>query len=389
MHQRLYFDHAATTPLDPAALEAMLPFLREAYGNPSGLYAEGRAARRAVDEARDLVAELLGAGSPSEIVFTGSGSEADNLALKGVALAARAAGDRRDHIVTARTEHHAVLHTVAFLQTQGFQVTYVPVDAFGRVEPAALEEVLTDRTLIVSLMHANNEVGTLHSVAELSARCRPRGILFHTDAVQTVGHLPVDVDQLGVDLLSLSAHKFYGPKGVGALYVRRGVRLLSHVHGGGQERERRAGTENVAGVVGLAAALQVAVQSLPQTAEAVRALRDRLIAGVERIEGARLSGHRSQRLPGNAHFTFNGVDGESLLLNLDMQGIAASAGSACSAGSVEPSYVLTAMGYDRDRASRALRLTLGRHTTPEAVDRVVRVLPALIQKLRTRSAAHA
>lgn len=184
MHQRLYFDHAATTPLDPAALEAMLPFLREAYGNPSGLYAEGRAARRAVDEARDLVAELLGAGSPSEIVFTGSGSEADNLALKGVALAARAAGDRRDHIVTARTEHHAVLHTVAFLQTQGFQVTYVPVDAFGRVEPAALEEVLTDRTLIVSLMHANNEVGTLHSVAELSARCRPRGILFHTDAVQ-------------------------------------------------------------------------------------------------------------------------------------------------------------------------------------------------------------
>lgn len=384
----IYLDHAATTPLDPQVLEAMLPYLSEHYGNPSSIYRAGRTTRMALDQARDQVAALIGAESQAEIIFTSGGSEAANLALKGTAWAGRT---NRNHLVISAIEHKAVLDSATFLASQGFRVEWVQPDAEGLIHPERVAEVVTDQTLLVSVMHANNEVGTIQDVAAIAEVAHRYGALFHTDAVQTVGTLPVDVKALGCDLLSFSAHKFYGPKGIGALYVRRGTVLTPLVHGGGQERERRGGTENVAGVVGLAKALELALKDRAQTAAYVETLRDRLVqsmlqAGV----GAQLNGHRTRRLPGNANFRFPGVDGESLLLKLDMRGIAASSGSACTSGSLEPSHVLLAMGVPRAQAMASLRLTLGRDNTVAEVDRAVDIVREIVQDMqaRPRGSAH-
>lgn len=384
--KRIFLDYAATTPCDDDVVAAMLPYFREHFGNPSGVYAEGRLARRAIDEARDRVAAALGA-SAAEIVFTGGGSEANNLALQGVAWAQRVAGRGR-HLVVSAVEHSSVLETAKALAERGFALTVLPVDGTGRVDPEDVRGALREDTVLVSVMHANNEIGTVQPVADIAAICREAGVPFHTDAVQTVGQLPVDVGAMGVDLLSLSAHKFYGPKGVGALYVRRGVPLAPHIFGGAQERERRAGTENVAGIVGLAYALEKAVARLEEDGERIRRLRDRLIEGIRtRIEGSHLNGHPEERLPGNVNFSFEGVDGESLLLRLDLEGVAASSGSACSAGSVEPSHVLLALGLSRELAGQSLRLTLGRGTTAEEIERVLEILPPIVERLRRSGGA--
>lgn len=379
--ERIYLDHAATTPLDPEVLEAMLPYLRERYGNPSSIYRRGREARRALDEARDQVAALIGARSSREIVFTGGGSEADNFALKGVAWANR---DRGRHIVTSAIEHHAVLNAARFLEDHGFEVTYVQPDPWGMVSPEAVREALREDTILISVMHANNEVGTVQPIREIAALAKERGILFHTDAVQTVGHIPVSVEEVGCDLLSLAAHKFYGPKGVGALYVRRRTRIAPLIHGGGQEQERRAGTENVAGVVGMAKALERAVAGQKEREARIRALRDRLERGIlQAIPGTRVNGHPEKRLPGHLNLSFQGIEGESLLLNLDMRGIEASSGSACTSGSIDASHVLLAMGLDRVTALGSVRFTLGKGNTDDEIDRVLQVLPPLVERLRS------
>jgi cysteine desulfurase len=360
----------------------MLPFLEEQYGNPSSIYDTGRTARQALDRARDRIALIIGA-SPREIVFTSGGSEADNLAIKGAAFALRGRGS---HIITSAIEHHAVYNPCHYLEKQGFRITVLPVDADGLVDPAAVEAALTPETILVSIMHANNEIGTIQPIAEIGKILRERKILFHTDAVQTVGHIPVNVQELGVDLLSLSAHKFYGPKGVGALYVRRGVRLDPLVHGGAQEHNRRAGTENVAGIVGMAEALALAAEEMDKEAQRQRELRDRLIDGImDRIPHTRLNGHPKERLPGNVSVCFEFIEGEALLLNLDMHGIAASSGSACTSGSLEPSHVLLALGLPHEIAHGSLRMTLGRGTTAADIDTVLEVLPGIVDKLRQMS----
>ncbi|MGE5592110.1 MAG: cysteine desulfurase NifS [Betaproteobacteria bacterium] len=378
----VYLDNAATTKPRQEVVEAMLPYLGGKYGNPSSIYGIGREARAALDEARDMVARILGADS-GEIIFTGSGTEADNAAIKGVAFANR---DRGDHIITSAIEHHAVLDSAKRLEKRGFRVTYIPVDSYGMVDPSDVEAAITDKTILISIMHANNEVGTIEPIEEIARIAKEHGVYFHTDAVQTAGHIPIDVNRLGVDLLSLSAHKFYGPKGIGALYVRRGVRMERYLDGGGQERNRRAGTENVAGIVGLARALELAVSEMEGEAGRVSQLRDRLIRGVmDRISHVRLNGHPTRRLPGNASFCFEFIEGESLLLNLDMLGVCASSGSACTSGSLEPSHVLLAMGIPHEVAHGSLRLTLGRYNTEEDVDYVLEHLPGIVAKLRAMS----
>jgi len=384
--ERIYLDYAATTPLDPRVLEAMLPYLTERFGNPNSIHSLGREARKAVDEAREKIAEVL-CCHPAELVFTSGGTESDNLALRGVAEAYR---HRGNHIVTTAIEHHAVLHTCKALQERGFTVTYLPVDEFGLVTSEQVAEAVTDRTILVSVMHANNEIGTIEPITEIVTAVKEKrpDILVHTDAVQTVGHIPVDVQALGVDLLSFSAHKFYGPKGVGGLFVRKGVRLLPQLTGGGQERNRRSGTENVAGIVGMAKALELAVAEMPMELPRLQALRDELIEGVlSHIPDSRLNGHPRKRLPHNANFSFRGVEGETLLLQLDMHGIAASSGSACTSGSLEPSHVLLALGLSHEWALGSLRLTLGRFTTREHIQRVLAVLPPIVEKLRALTAA--
>ncbi|MGC8872937.1 MAG: cysteine desulfurase NifS [Chloroflexia bacterium] len=384
----IYLDHSATTPVDPRVLEAMLPYFSERYGNPSSVYGLGREARKALDDARQVVAEVLHA-TPQEIVFTGSGTEADNLAIKGVAQAMRAEG-RGNHIITSRIEHHAVLHTCEALEADGFEVTYLPVDSTGLVSPESLEAAIRPTTVLVSIMYANNEVGTVEPIAELAAVARRRGVYFHTDAVQAAAALPLDVEALGVDLLSLSAHKFYGPKGVGLLYIRRGVPLFPQIHGGSQERRRRASTENVPGIVGLAAALRLAAEEREAYVAHCRPLRDRLIQGVlERIPHAHLTGHPVQRLPNHASFCFEFVEGESILLKLDQHQICASSGSACTSGALEPSHVLTALGVLPEMAQGALRLTLGKATRAEEIERVLEVLPTVIADLRALSPLYA
>jgi cysteine desulfurase len=378
--EMIYLDHAATTPVDPRVVEAMLPYFTTDFGNPSGLYAQARAPRQALDKARATVAVLLGA-KPSELIFTSGGSESDNAAIKGVVWAA---GDRGTHVITTQIEHHAVLHTCGWLERFGVETTYVPVDADGLVDPKAIAAAIRPTTVLVSVMHANNEIGTIQPLAEIAAIAHAHGIPLHSDAVQTGGQIALDVNALGVDLLSLSAHKFYGPKGVGVLYVRRGTSWLPIQQGGGQERNRRAGTENVAGIVGLATALALSVQSMESEGARLRALRDRLIAGVQAaIPASRLNGHPEQRLPNNTNFSFRGVEGESILLNLDMHGVAASSGSACTAGSIDPSHVLLALGLDPALAASALRLTLGRGTTDTHIDRVLEILPGVIDRLRS------
>jgi cysteine desulfurase len=381
----IYLDHAATTPLSAEVLEAMLPYLTEHFGNASSPHAAGRRARQGLDEAREEIASILGA-KPREIVFTGGGSEADNLAIKGAAWAASAKGR---HIVTSSVEHKAVLHACAIMERSGFGVTHVPVDRFGRVDAADVEAAINEHTTLVSIMYANNEVGTIQPIAEIGTVCRRRRVLFHTDAIQAGGFLPLDVDNLGVDLLSLAAHKVYGPKGVGALFVRQGTALLPQIQGGAQERQRRAGTENVAGIVGFARALALAQRNASvRDAENARlaGLRDRLLAGLRDIAGVEPTGHPSERLPHSASWLIDGVEGGDLVAALDLEGVEGSTGSACTSGSAEPSHVLLAMGIDPDRAHGALRLSVGRGTTIADVDRATEVLRSSIARSREQVA---
>lgn len=378
----VYFDHAATTPVHPEVLEAMLPYFSEQFGNASSLHSYGQLAARAVEEARAQVAELINC-DPREIIFTGSGTEADNFALKGIAEKLKSRGN---HIITSSIEHHAVEMTCRYLEKRGFHVTYLPVDKDGLVHPEELKKALTDQTILVSVMHANNEVGTIQPIKELAQIAHEKGVLFHTDAVQTVGSIPVDVKDLGVDLLSLSAHKFYGPKGVGALYMRKGVAIEPLIHGGGQERNLRAGTTNVPGIVGLGKAAELAKKELRERMEHNLNLRERLIKGLEeRLSDYVLTGHRTQRLPGNVSICVQYIEGESMLLLLSAEGFACSSGSACTSGSLEPSHVLLSMGIDPQLAQGSLRITLGRENTVEDVDRFLEVLPKVVERLREMS----
>lgn len=381
--KKVYLDNAATTRVRDEVISAMLPYFTEYYGNPSSLHLFAREAAKGLDAARAQVAAALNA-TPQEIVFTGGGSEGDNMVLRGIARAYQKQGA---HIITSAVEHHAVLHTLEALEKeQGLSVTYLPVDEYGRVSAAQVEQAIRPDTILVSIMFANNEVGTIMPVEEIGRVCRARKVLFHTDAVQAVGHVPIDVEAMHIDLLSLSAHKFHGPKGVGALYVRKGVRLPALITGGGQERKKRAGTENVPGIVGMGVAIELAVAELAENTKAMCALRDRLISGMEaRIPEIKLNGHRSQRLPNNVNFSIRYIEGESILLMLDLNGIAASSGSACTSGSLDPSHVLLAMGLTHEVAHGSLRLTLSRYTTPEEIDYVLEILPPIIEKLRAMS----
>ena len=383
----IYLDHAATTPVDPRVVEAMLPYFTERYGNASAIYSLGREARQALDQARAGVAEVLNC-SPKEIVFPSCGTESDNLAIRGVAWMNR---ERGDHIITSSIEHHAVSHTCEQLEKRfGFNVTYVPVDEYGRVDPGDVEKATTDGTVLISIMYANNEVGTIEPISEIGEIARNHGIPFHTDAVQAAGSLSLDVQELSVDLLTLSSHKFYGPKGVGVLYVREGLELVPAQTGGGHENDLRSGTENVPYIVGLAKALTLVEERREEESQRLTALRDRLTDGVlSSIPHSRLMGHPSERLPNNANFVFEYVEGEGMLLSLDMQGIAASSGSACATGSAEPSHVLAAMGVPPSVAHGSVRMTLGRENTEEDVDRVLEVLPGLVERLRAMSPLYA
>jgi cysteine desulfurase len=356
----------------------MIPYFTTEYGNASSIYTLGRHAMQAIDSSREQVAEILHC-RPTEIAFVGCGSESDNLAIKGMAFASQKKGN---HIITSPIEHHAVLHTCQYLERFGFKTTYLPVDEYARINPDDVARAITDQTVLVSVMYANNEVGTIEPIAEIGRICRARKIPFHVDAVQAGGALPIDVAALNVDMLSLSAHKFYGPKGMGILYVRQGMRILPQLQGGSQERGRRAGTENVAGIVGTATALQLAQEELEQVTPRIQALRDRLIAGILQIPGSRLTGHPTERLPNNASFCFEGVEGESILLNLDLLGVAASTGSACTSGSVDPSHVLIAMGFPPEWSHGSLRLTLGKENTEEDVETIIAALPGIVEKLR-------
>jgi len=380
MTQRIYLDHAATTPVDNEVLETMLPYFSEKFGNASNPHSFGREARAAMDEARQQVAALIGA-QPDEIAFTSGGTESDNFALVGTAFRWRDKGKR---IVISAIEHHAITHTAKFLQREmGFEVVEVAPDKYGRVWPDAVEKQLTDDTVLVSVMMANNEIGTIQPLADIAPVVKARGIVFHTDAVQAVGQIPVNVNELGVDLLTLTAHKFYGPKGIGALYIRRGTRMFSLIHGGEQERGRRAGTENVPGIVGLGKACAIAQRDMAASSARLTALRDRLIRSLtERIPDVRLNGHPTERLPNNVHVCVKGVAGEVMQMNLDLAGIAVSIGSACTSGALEPSHVLKAIGVPREWVMGPLRLTLGRSNTEEDVDRTVDELANIVERLR-------
>ena len=381
----VYLDHAGTTPLDSKVLEAMVPYFTQRFGNPSSLHSVGQEARYALDEARERVAGVLNCRS-REIVFTAGGTESDNAAIHGVATALHETGN---HIVTSSVEHHAVLHACQYLESQGFEVTYLSVDGDGMVQPEAVYNAINERTTLVSIMYGNNEIGTINPISEIAKSVKKRAeelfrtIVFHTDAVQAAGYLSLDVAELGVDLLSLSGHKFHGPKGTGVLYMKRGSPYLPLIHGGGQERERRSGTENIPGIIGLSVALEAADTVRGETSQRCAALRDRIIDSVlQQIPGSRLNGHATQRLPNNANFSFTGVEGEPILLGLDMAGIAASSGSACSSGSLEPSHVLLALGQSAEIARGSLRLTLGRDNTEDEVEYLLGVLVDLVQRLR-------
>ena len=380
--RKVYLDHAATTPTHPDVVEAMLPYLSDAYGNPSSIHSLGQEARAAVEEAREKVAGLIGSQA-EEIIFTSGGTEADNLAIKGIAHANRNKGT---HIITTPIEHHAVLEPCEFLEEQEFEVTYLPVDHNGLVDPDDVAKAITDKTILISVMHANNEIGTLEPLDKIGQIARERGIYFHTDAVQTIGRIPVNVDELGVDLLAMSAHKLYGPKGVGALYVRKGTRITPFMHGGGQERGQRASTENVPGIVGLGKAVEIAEREMEVEIPRLTCLRDELIRGLfERIDRIHLNGHPSDRLPNNVNVSVEFVEGESMAISLDLEGIAASTGSACASSAVEPSHVLLGIGLPGELARASLRFTMGRSTTHEDIDRVLEVLPRIVARLRAMS----
>ncbi|HHU77915.1 MAG: cysteine desulfurase NifS [Caldicoprobacterales bacterium] len=382
MGHSVYLDHASTTYTKPEVLKEMLPYFTDLYGNPSSVHRYGREARKALDQARERTAAALNA-DPNEIYFTGSGTEADNWAVKGTALANSKKGN---HIITSSIEHHAVLYTCKYLERNGFEVTYLPVDEYGLVDPEQVRNAITDKTILVSVMAANNEIGTIQPIGEIGAIAREKGILFHTDAVQAVGSIPIDVKEMNIDLLSLSAHKFYGPKGAGALYMRKGVKSEQIMHGGAQERNRRAGTENLPAIVGLGKAIELAVTDIPQRNARLEALRNRLIDGIlSTVENTRLNGHPIKRLAGNVNFSFEFIEGEALLLSLDIKGIAGSSGSACTSGSLDPSHVLLAIGLSHEIAHGSLRLTLGDRNTEEDIDYVLEVLPEVVQRLREMS----
>lgn len=380
--RKVYLDNAATTALSPKVLEQMMPYLTAIYGNPSSPHSFGQEARKGVEHARDQVAKALNA-LPEEIIFTGCGTESDNTVLFGVAERYAKKGN---HIITTNVEHHAILHTCEALEKRGIEVTYLPVDENGMVTAEQVANAITDKTILVSIMFANNEVGTIMPIAEIGKVCRERGVLFHTDAVQAVGHVPIDVKAMNIDMLSLSAHKFHGPKGVGALYMKKGVRLPAYVMGGAQERNRRAGTENVAGIVGLGAAIELATENLAESAARMTKLRDKLIEGIAaRIPEVKLNGHPTLRLPNNVNYSIKYIEGESILLMLDMNGIAASSGSACTSGSLDPSHVLLALGLTHEVAHGSVRLTLSDETTEEDIDYVLEVLPKVTERLRAMS----
>lgn len=381
---RIYMDHAATTPLDGRVLEAMTPFLKEKFGNPSSAHSFGREVRKAVEEAREQMAYLLGA-KPEEIYFTSGGTEADNLAIVGTAMALR---DRGNHIITTSVEHHAVLDTCLALKDDGFEVTVLPVDEFGMVDPDVVREAMQERTILISVMYANNEVGTIQPVEEIGKIARENNVLFHIDAVQAVGNLPVNVENLNVDMLALSAHKFYGPKGVGLLFIREGTKVNRLTQGGGQERGIRAGTENIPGIIGMAKAMEIAYGELEQSIFRMKIIRERLIQGCLEMEEVKLNGHPTQRLPGNVNLSFEYIEGEALLLSLDYKGVAASSGSACSSGSMNPSHVLLATGMSEQTARGAIRFSLGRHNTVEEADYVLQVIKESVEKLRSMSSIY-
>ncbi|MDD4858981.1 MAG: cysteine desulfurase NifS [Dehalococcoidales bacterium] len=380
--KRIYIDYAATTPAHADVVKAMLPYFTETFGNPSSIHACGLEAKEAVESSRIEVAGFIGARS-EELFFTSGGTEADNFAIKGVAYANQKKGN---HIITCAIEHHAVLETCKFLEENGFEVTYLPVDGEGRVDPDAVKQAITPKTILISIMHANNEIGTVEPIAEIGKIARAAGVYFHTDAVQTTGHLRIDVNELGVDLLAMSAHKLYGPKGVGALYIRRGTKITPFMHGGGQESGMRSSTQNVPGIVGLAEAVRIARREMVEEIQRLTFLRDKLIKGIlQRIEDTRLNGPLAFRLPNNVNISVSYVEGESMCLNLDLAGICASTGSACSSGSLEPSHVLRALGLSADLAYGSLRFSLGKWTTEEEIDRILDVLPKIVGKLRAMS----
>jgi len=382
MSEIIYLDHAATTPADPEVVRAMLPWFTEKFGSASTLYSIGKEARQAVDQARESVASLIGARS-DEIYFTSGGTESDNWAVIGVALANEGKGN---HIITSKIEHHAILEPLHFLEKRGFEVTYLPVDSDGLVDPEEVRRAITAKTILITIMHANNEIGTIEPVEEIGAIAREHRIHFHTDTVQTVGHIPVNVDAIGCNSLAISAHKLYGPKGVGAMYLRKGSRIQRFMQGGGQETNRRAGTHNVPGIVGFGVAAKLAADRLEDEAAREAELRDELIEGLlARISDVKLNGHRTKRLPNNVNLSFAGVEGESMILFLDMQGICVSSGSACTSGSLDPSHVLMALGMKHEEAHGSLRLTLGKGNTREHIEKVMEALPPIVERLRMMS----
>ncbi|MBE7024295.1 MAG: cysteine desulfurase NifS [Ruminococcaceae bacterium] len=380
--KRIYVDHSATTPLKPEVLDAMLPYFTEYFGNASTVYAEGRETKKAVNLAREQVAKAIGA-DVKEIFFTGSGTEADNWAIRGIAKALRHKGN---HIITSSVEHHAVLHTCQELEKDGFEVTYLPVDEFGMVSPKDVENAIKDETILVTIMMANNEIGTIMPIEEIGRITKEKGVLLHTDAVQAIGMIEIDVNKMNIDLLSMTGHKFYGPKGSGALFVRKGVKIAPFITGGAQERNKRAGTENVAAIVGLGKAIELATADIASHTEKLKAMRDRLIDRIlEEIPYTRLNGHRTERLASNSNISFEFIEGESLLLMLDMQGISASSGSACTSGSLDPSHVLLAIGLKHEIAHGSLRVSFGDSNTMEDVDRIVEALKTIVARLREMS----
>ncbi|WP_150844723.1 MULTISPECIES: cysteine desulfurase NifS [unclassified Clostridium] len=382
MNKTVYMDYAATTYTKPEVLEDMIPYFTEFYGNPSSIYSISRETKKAIDKARNRIAKAINA-DPAEIYFTGGGSEADNWAIKGIALANKNKGN---HIITTKIEHHAVLHTCEYLEKQGFEVTYLDVDEEGAIRLEELKNAIKPSTILVTIMTANNEIGTVQPIKEIGAICKERKVFFHTDAVQAIGHIDMDVKNMDIDALSLSGHKIYGPKGVGVLYLRKGIKIHNLVHGGAQERNRRAGTENVAGIVGLGKAIELAMENLTEEKERLTYLRDKLIKGLLEIPYSKLNGSvGDKRLPGNVNISFEFIEGESVLLMLDAKGICASSGSACTSGSLDPSHVLLSIGLPHEVAHGSLRLTMGAKTTEEEVDYVIETVPAIVQRLRDMS----
>ena len=386
MADTIYLDHAATTPTDPRVVDAMLPYFTEQFGNPSTLYNLGAQTRDAVEVARQGVASLIGS-KPDEIYFTSGGTESDNWAVLGSAYANEQKGN---HIITSAIEHHAILEPCHFLEKRGFQVTYLPVDEYGLVDPEDVKKAITDKTILITVMHANNEIGTIEPIAEIGAIAREKRIHFHTDTVQTIGRIPVDVGELHCDSLALSAHKFYGPKGVGAMYLRKGARVLPYLMGGGQEKNKRASTHNVTGIVGLGKAAELAALEMDEISSRVKTLRDKLIAGIfDRLPDVKLNGHPTLRLPNNANVSIAGVEGESMILLMDMNSVCVSSGSACTSGTLDPSHVLLALGMSHETAHGSVRFTFGKSNTDEHVDHVLHTFPCVVDRLRAMSPLYA